>query len=60
MNFQKNASKPQKSSLSVCGWLTFWRKKVFVNIYPTFTGLIKKNCLNKSKFSSGFARFQTW
>ena len=40
-------------------WLTLWRKKGFVNIYPLLLIWSKKN-LNKSKFSSGFFPFQTW
>ena len=34
-------------------------KLFFVNIYPLLHFFVKKSCLNKFKFSSGFAPFQT-
>ena len=57
MNFLKNASKTtERHNLAVCGSLC-GEKQVFVNIYP-FYWFDKKNCLNISKFSSGFASFK--
>ena len=38
--------------------LSLGSKSVFVNICPIFTGLIKKSCLKKSKFSSEFSPFK--
>ena len=42
-----------------CMWLNLGRKTVYIFYLSPFTGLIKNNCLNKSKFASGFAPFQT-
>ena len=50
----KTTEKPSLAGI----WLTLWRKTIFVNILSPFTGLLKNNCLNKSKFSSGFAPFK--
>ena len=53
----KYFKKTEKNSLAV--WGSPWGEKhVFDNIYHIFTGLIKKSCLNKSKFFSGFTRFK--
>ena len=41
MNFPKNASKSHKVQL-ISVWLTFWRKTVFVNIYPLLLVWSKK------------------
>ena len=46
-------------ALFISMWLTLWRKTVFVNIYLLLL-VWSKHFLNKSKFSSGFAPFQTW
>ena len=47
----------EKHSLSVCGSL--WGEKRFLLIFAPFTYLFKNSCLNKFKFTSGFAPFQT-
>ena len=59
MKFSKNVSKQQKGIvLQYVAY--FMEKKKFLLIFIHLTDLIKKNCLNKSKFFSGFAPFQTW
>ena len=56
MNFHQNASKQQKGI--VLHYVAhFVEKNIFVNIYPLLL-VIKKSCLNKSKFSSVFAPFK--
>ena len=47
----------KKHSVALCGSL--WGEKQFLLIFSPVYGLIKNRCLNKSKFSSGFAPFQT-
>ena len=39
-------------------FLTFWRKIFFFKYLSLFNVLIKKSCLNKSKFSSEFALYK--
>ena len=39
-------------------WRTFGRKTDFVKYLSPFSGLIKKICLNKSKYSSAFTLFK--
>ena len=47
----------EKHSLAVCG--SIWgQRTVFFKYLSPFTGLIKRNCLNKSKFSSRFTLFK--
>ena len=55
---QKCFKTTQRPSLSVCGSL--FGEKMFLLIFIPFYWFDQKNCLNKSKFSSGFAPFQTW
>ena len=56
---QKCFKTTEKHSLAECG-LFCGEKQYFFLYLSAFTDLIKKSCLNKSKFSSGFAPFQTW
>ena len=59
MNFLQNTSKQNKRI--VLQYVAYFvEKNTFCKYLSTFTDLIKKICLNKSKFFSGFAPFQTW
>ena len=58
LNLPQNASKEQKG-IDLQFVAQFVRKTFFVNTYPLLQ-IVQKICLNKSKFSSGFAPFQTW
>ena len=49
MNLPQNASKQPMHSLAVCGALS--GEKHFFKYLSLFNVLIKKSCLNKSKFS---------
>ncbi len=53
MNFSENASKQQKSIVQLYV-AHIGEKNIFYYYFSAFTGLIGKNCLNKSKFTSGF------
>ena len=55
---QKYFKTKEKHSLAECGSL--WEEKLFLLMFVPYTGLIKKRCLNKSKFSSGYSPFQTY
>ena len=57
MNIFENTSKQPKGVASSV-WLTLARKKKGLLMFTPFTGLIKSICLNKSKYSSGFAPFK--
>ena len=46
----------EKHSLAICGSL--WGEKLFLLIFVPFHWFIKNNCLNKSKFLSGFTLFK--
>ena len=56
--FPQKCLKTNRKAKFSCMWLTFGKKN-FLLIFSPFTGLIKKSCINKSKFSCGFAPFQT-
>ena len=57
MNFLQNASKQQKG-IVLQYMAHFVEKNSFCyHLFPV-TVLIKNNCLNKSKFSSGFSTFK--
>ena len=58
MNYTQNAYNNRKAMFSRI-WLIMWRKTVLL-IFTLYHGWLKKSCLNKSKFSSRFAPFQTW
>ena len=53
---QKSFKTTERHSLAVCGSICV--EKHFLLIFSLVTGLIKNICLNKSKFSSGFAPFK--
>ena len=53
---QKCFKTTERHSLAVCGSLC--GEKQFLLIFIPFTGLIKNSCVNKSKFSLGFASFK--
>ena len=55
---QNYFSTTERHSLAQCGSLC-WEKQFFYYL-SSFTGLFQKSCLNKSKFSSGFAPFEIW
>ena len=56
MNFPENAKTTERHSLAVCG--SFCGEKQFLLIFIPFYWFEKKSCLNKFKFSSGFAPFK--
>ena len=59
MNFLKNTSKQQK--VIVLQFVAYFvEKNSFCQYLSAFTDLIKKICLNKSKFFSGFAPLKIW
>ena len=53
----KMLQKAENHSLALCG--SPWGEQQFLLIFVTIICLFKKSCLNKSKFSSWFASFQT-
>ena len=60
--FQWNSPKMLQNNRKAwfsCMWPIFKRKSVFLKYLTPFTGLIKNNCLNISKYFSGFVPFQT-
>ena len=57
MNLTQSASKQQKGIVQQY-MAQFEEKNSFCKHLFPFTVLIKNNCLNKSKFSSGFATFK--
>ena len=58
MNWLEIDSK-QQESLVLLDVAHFGKKNSFFLILSPFNGLIKKICLNKSKYSSEMAPFQT-
>ena len=54
---QKCIKTTEKHRLTVCG--TLFGEKFFLLIFSSFYWFDQKNCLNKSKFSKGFAPYQT-
>ena len=52
----KMLQKTERHGLEVCGSLC--GEKQFLLIFYPYTGLIKNSCLNKSRYSSGFASFK--
>ena len=55
---QKCIKTTQRHGLAVCG--SICGEKQFLFKFIPFYWFDQKSCLNKSKFSSGFAPFQTW
>ena len=55
--FLQKCFKKKKHKFS-CMWLSLRRKISSCLYFPHITDLIKNSCLNKSKFSSGFALFK--
>ena len=48
----------ERFNLAVCGSLC--REKKFLLLFILYYWFVQNSCLNKSKFSSGFAPFQIW
>ena len=56
MNYRKKLQNTERHSLAVCGSLC--GEKQFMFIFIPFYRFVQKSCLNKSKFSTGFASFK--